>query len=348
MDTARRLKVAFASLVAVTAFGVVGYMMLGFTLLEAVYQTVTTIATVGFREVNPLTPVGEIFTIALIIVGVGVVLYNLGMLLELVTEGELRRYLERRSMDHRIAGMRGHVIVCGYGRVGRAATNHLLASGAQVVVVDTDGERMAALTVPHLVGDVTQDATLRRAGIERARALIATLDTDAETVYVTLSARALRPDLVIVSRARTTDSKDKLTLAGATRAVNPQRIGGERIAAFALQPHVAEFLDVVMHDEELDFRIQSWTVDQGSPLIGHRIHDLDLQARTGAMVLAVRSAPHLPFTASPLDVVVAEGNVLITFGSAAQVVEIGRLAHHGIPPETPRIGGTPHRPGPAL
>ncbi len=327
VDTVRRFRVALLSLLGVTVFGVVGYMLLGFTFLEATYQTVTTVATVGFREVRVLTPAGEVFTIVLIIVGVGTCLYNLTLLLEMVTEGHLRGHFERRRMDHRIAAMRGHVIVCGYGRVGRAATNHLLATGAQVVVVDQEANRVKDLTVPYLVGDVTQDATLRRAGIDRARALVATLETDADTVYLTLSARALRPDLVIVSRARTTDSKVKMTLAGATRAVNPQRIGGERIAAFALQPDVAEFLDVVMHDEELDFRLQSVPIAAGSPLVGATVPALHLHRRTGVMVVAVRPAPGLPFSATPLESVVEAGTVLIAFGSSSQIASLTELAN---------------------
>lgn len=301
-------------------------MLLGFTLLEALYQTVTTIATVGFREVRELTPAGEIFTIVLIIVGVGTCLYNLGLLLELVVEGHLREHLERRRMDHRIAAMRGHVIICGYGRVGKAATNHLLASGAQVVVLDRDPSRLDELSVPYLVGDVTQDAILRRAGIDRARALVATLETDTDTLYLTLSARALRPDLVIISRARTTDSKAKMTLAGATRAVNPQRIGGARIAAFALEPDVAEFLDVVMHDEELDFRIQSVEVGSGSELVGQSVRTLRLQERTGAIVVAVRVGEGMPFASIPVNVELPVGAVLIALGSRAQIEALTHIA----------------------
>ena len=173
-------------------------------------------------------------------------------------------------MDRHIRGMDGHVIVCGYGRVGRATTDYLRATGIPVVVVDRDEGRLAGLhDTPHLVGDVTNDATLREAGIARARALVAALDTDQDTVYVVLSARALRHDLVIVARARTAEARDKMVLAGATRAVNPQLIGGRRIAAFALQPDVADFLDVVMQDDEFDYRIQQVSIPDGSPFVGH-------------------------------------------------------------------------------
>ena len=323
----RRIAVAVGCIAGVTVLGTLGYLLLGFSLLEAVYQTVTTVATVGFREVRPLSTAGTVFTIVLIIVGVGTVLYSLGVILEALTEGHLREYLGRRRMDTTIENLRDHVIICGHGRVGRSATEHLVATGEAVVVVDNDPARLAGLSTPHLVGDVTDDAVLRRAGIAHARALVAALETDADTVYVTLSARAIRPDLVIVARARTPEAKDKMVLAGATRAVNPQHIGGRRMAAFALQPDVAEFLDVVMHDENLDFRIQQVTVAAGSPLAGHSPADLDLHGRTCALLLAVRRGPDQPFEPNPPDdAALSAGAVLIALGTPEELGALAGLA----------------------
>ena len=304
VESLRRIRRALIALAAVTIFGTVGYLVLGFTMLEALYQTVTTVATVGFREVRPLTSAGQVFTMVLIFLGVGTVLYNLSVILEAVTEGHLREYLERRHMDKVIAAMNGHVIICGYGRVGRAAAEYLAGGGHRVVVVDNDPGRLEQLDPrhSHLCGDVTDDAVLRDAGIERARALIAALDTDADTVYVTFSAHAIRPDLVIIARARTTESKAKMLLAGASRAINPQRIGGRRMAVFALQPDVAEFLDVVMHDEDLDFRIKEVHVGNGSSLVGRSLGELAIEQRTGVLLSpsaaarGSRSSPTLPMT----------------------------------------------------
>ncbi len=328
MESLRRITTALIALVAVTVIGTVGYLVLGFTFLEALYQTVTTVATVGFREVRPLTSAGQVFTIVLIVLGVGTVLYNLGVILEAVTEGHLRDHLERRHMDRSIAALEGHVIICGHGRVGRSAADYLVATGHEVVVVDNDHERLERLGPGflHLRGDVTDDAVLRAAGIDKARAVIAALDTDADTVYVTLSARAMRPDLVIIARARTTESKAKLLLAGASRAINPQRIGGRRMAAFALQPDVAEFLDVVMHDEDLDFRIQEVHVEQGSALDGQSVGELALQERTGALLLAIRRGTGQPFEPNPShDLVVPPGSVLIALGTQAELDALAGL-----------------------
>jgi voltage-gated potassium channel len=329
VESLRRIVTALLALAAVTIFGTVGYLVLGFTFLEALYQTVTTVATVGFREVRPLTPAGQVFTIVLIVVGVGTVLYNLSVILEAVTEGRLREHLERRHMDKDIAAMSGHVIICGHGRVGRAAAGFLAASGHEVVVIDNDAARLEHLgpgVTYHLCGDVTDDTVLRDAGIERARALIAALDTDTDTVYVTLSARAIRPDLVIIARARTTDAKGKMLLAGASRAVNPQRIGGRRMAVFALQPDVGEFLDVVMHDEDLDFRIQQVRVGDTSSLVGRSLGELRVQERTGALLLAIRRGAGQPFEPHPPDdMVVPPGAVLIALGTQAELEDLARL-----------------------
>jgi voltage-gated potassium channel len=321
-----RVRVAVGALVAVIVIGTVGYVVLGFTPLEAMYQTVTTVATVGFREVRPLGAAGMVFTMVLILLGVGTVLYNLGVLVEAVTEGHLREHLERRRMDQRISDLSGHIIICGYGRVGRASAAHLLATGHAVVVIDSDPERLVGVEVPHLVGDALVDDTLREAGIARARALIAALDQDADTVYLTLSARALRPDLVIVARARTVDSKAKLQLAGATRAVNPQLIGGRRMASFALYPDVAEFLDVVMHDEELDYRIEQVRVPEGSPLAGQSVGQVDVSGRSGAQLLAVRMPSRGHFVPNPPPATVVEaGATLIVFGDPGQVRALREL-----------------------
>jgi voltage-gated potassium channel len=331
MESVRRIRTALVALTVVTMVGTLGYLALGFTFLEALYQTITTVATVGFREVQPLTAAGQIFTIVLIVLGVGTVLYNLGVILEAVTEGHLREQLERRHMDKAIQAMNGHIIICGNGRVGRSSTEYLVAAGHQVVVVDNDPARLepSVRGVPYLRGDVTDDEVLRLAGIDRARALIAALDTDADTVYVTLSARAIRPDLVIVARARTTDSKAKLLLAGASRAINPQRIGGRRMAVFALQPQVAEFLDVVMHDEDLDFRIEEVHVGSGSSLAGQSVGELALRERTGALLLAIRPATNQQFEANPpSELIVPTGAVLIALGTASELDRLARLAGH--------------------
>jgi len=319
VSNVRRIQFGLLAVLAVLAAGSVGYVVLGFGLLDAVYQTVTTITTVGFREVHPLGTAGKIFTIVLIIVGVGTALYAFSVVLESLVEGHLRQHFERRKMEREIARMSGHTIVCGWGRVGRAVADYLAGQSAEVVVVDLDPQRVADIAYPAFTGDVTDDEVLRKAGIMRAGALVTAINTDAENVYVTLSARSLRPDLIIIARARTEASESKLLRAGATRVVNPQRIGGQRIAAAALQPNVVEFLDVVMHDGSLEFRLEEVLVCAGSRLAGRTLEEANAGETAGALVLALRGRDGAFLTNPPMHTPVDAGYILIAIGTQQQL-----------------------------
>ena len=330
METVRRIRLALFALAFVILAGSVGYMVLGFTVMDALYQTVTTVTTVGFREVRPLSTAGKIFTIAVILIGVGTALYTFGVLLEALIEGHLRQFLKGRRMAADIDRMSGHVIICGWGRVGRASAEYLHAVGHKIVVVDRDGDRLAGIEHAYVQGDVTDDQVLDAAGIRRAHALLAALDTDADNVYVTLSSRALRPDLVIIARSRNEASKSKLVRAGADRVVNPQLIGGHRMASFALQPHVAEFLDVVLHDESLDYRIEQLEIDAESPLSGRTLADAGIAERSGAVLLAMRPQGASAFLANPGPTITLDkGSILIIVGTSSQLSSARRLASSG-------------------
>ncbi len=198
----RRLMWALVAMVSIVVIGTVGYMLLGFAPLDALYQTVTTVTTVGFREVEPINGVGQVFTMVLIVCGVGTTLYALTVLIETVVEGRLRAVMGRRRMDKTIGSLDGHVIVCGWGRTGRSIGHDLAMAGARQLVIESDPTRALQCPYPVIEGDATDDEVLRKAGIERATALIAAIDSDAANLFVTVSARALCPDLFIVSRVR--------------------------------------------------------------------------------------------------------------------------------------------------
>ncbi len=316
----RHVVLGICLLAAIILVGWVGYVLLGFGTLDALYQTVTTITTVGFREVEPLTGAGQIFTMVLILAGVGTALYTLTVLLELLVEGHLGQAMERRRMDKRIAALTGHVIVCGWGRVGRAIARELDTAGRAFVVIDNDPDRTATIA-PHLylLGDASDDAILLQAGIERAAALVAAVSTDAANLFITLSGRSLRPDLFIVSRAREEPSVPKLERAGADRVVNPQEIGGARIAAFVVRPHVTEFLDVVMHEREIELRLEELDIAADSPLAGLSLGQADLRDRTGALVLALRDEQRGFITNPNADTVVEAGQILLAIGTPSQL-----------------------------
>jgi voltage-gated potassium channel len=321
------LRRSLLAVFAVLVVGTCGYALLGFSLLDAAYQAVTTVTTVGFREVEPFGTPEKLFTIVLILIGVGVVLYSLTALLGLLIEGWVGNEWGRRKMSRQIESMHGHAIICGWGRVGRAAAHELHRSGQEVLVVDSESRRLDDCPYPHMAGDATRDEVLRRAGIERAKTLVATLDTDASSLFVTLTARALNPDLVIIARSRVDDTEQKLLRAGADRVVNPQRIGGNRIAAFALQPHVTDFLDVAMHDEEVEFRLEQIVVHPGSPLDGSRVAETRLLEGTEALLLALRDKEGGVFRTNPdPQSVVHAGDVVIAIGTEEQILALRRAA----------------------
>ena len=325
MSDWRRLRLALAVLAAVMLVGTIGYLVLGFSVLDAAYQTVTTVTTVGFREVQPLSTAGKVFTIVLILMGVGTALYALGVLIQTLVEGELHDVFGRRRMESRITALQDHVIVCGWGRVGRAIAKDVAESGAPLVIVDAEPERLESSPHPTVVGDATDDDVLRRAGLARARALVAALDSDAGNLFVTLSARALRPDLFIVARVRVDESIEKLRRAGADRTVNPQSIGGARMAAFVLQPHVTEFLDVVMHDRDIEFRLEEVTVPATSAIAGHTLREAQIRDLTGALVLAVRE-PLGAFSTNPSpDSRISGGQILIAIGTPGELSALATL-----------------------
>jgi voltage-gated potassium channel len=326
VDALRRAKIGLAALAVVTATGTIGYLLVGFSPMNALYQTITTISTVGFGEVEPMSSRERLFTIFLILGGVGTAAYILSGLVEGVVDGELHELLGRRRVERRISHWAGHVIICGYGRVGRAIADLVVAQGTKVVVVDRDTERLAGLGVATLEGDATDEDLLRAAGIGRARVLVAALTTDADNLFLTVTARALRPDLFIVARVRQEASESKLSSAGADRVVNPQRIGGQRMAAFVLQPHVAEFLDVVMHDGSLEFRLEEVRVSGASSLGGRSLRDAHIRDQTGALILAVRD-DYGTFTTNPVpETVIHPGHVLIAVGTATQLEALSAAA----------------------
>lgn len=322
----RRVLLGLLGLAVVIVVGTGGYVVLGFGALDAIYQTVTTITTVGFREVHPLSPNGKVFTIFLILTGTGTALYTFTVALETLIDGHLRDLFGRRRMERQMQKMCDHVIVCGWGRVGQSIAHYLANADQQLVVIDRDPQRIPEIPHPYVQGDVTDDEVMHAAGIDRARTLVAALDTDAANLYATLSGRSLRPDLFIIARAHTDSSEPKLERAGANRVVNPQRIGGARMAALAIQPHVAEFLDVVMHDGGLEFRLEEIQVPERSPLAGRSLRDAHIRDHTGALVLALRAEDGTFTTNPPPETEIAPGHILIAIGTPGQLCSLEELS----------------------
>jgi voltage-gated potassium channel len=328
----RRVRIGLALLVGVLTFGAVGYTLVGLDPFDAVYQTAITVTTVGYGEVGPPGEIDGIyraFTLLLVLLGATSAVYTASVLLETLVEGSLNDGFRRRRMLHQVDKMRGHVIVAGWGRVGHAIARYARRAGADVVVVDLAPVE-AEGDPPMVIGDANDDDTLLAAGIERAATLIAALSSDNDNLSLTLTARSLRSDLFIVARAANQRNERKFLRAGADRVVNPYQIGGSRMGAIAIQPHVAEFLDDVLDNEVHDVDIQEVVVGAESPAAGANLGNV-AGGRESALVVAVRDATGRYALNPRADTLLQPGDVLIALGSRAQIERLATTAEHRAP-----------------
>jgi voltage-gated potassium channel len=306
------------------AGGVAGYHLIeGWGFFDALYMTVTTLTTVGFREVRPLGVGGRIFTIALVLFGVVTLFTSVGIIAHVASTGELGEPMRRRRMQKRIDAMRNHYVICAYGRVGRAAAEEFRHQDEAYVIVEQQEnlERlMADDGAPYLVADPTEEAVLLRAGIERAKGLVCAVDSDAVNVYITLTARSLNPKLSIVSRSSASESVDQLQRAGADRVVSPYVLSGKRMASLALQPSVVEFFDMVTVAPDL--RLEEIVVRPGSPMDGQTVGGV-CASRDQMTILAVKKTGAALIASPDNDLGLGAGDLVVALG---RVRALGELA----------------------
>lgn len=316
-----------AAVVAAVVAGLLGYVALGgWSFGDALYMTVITLTTVGFREVRELDGVTRVWTMVVAIAGVGLIFGSVGIVAEYVVSEVTSGRREARRMAKAVEGLRDHWILCGYGRVGSTVARELEHGGERVVVIDSTGESLArAQRDGHLVveGDAADNVTLVTAGVDRARGLVAAVDTDAHNVYVILSARALNPRLFVVARANTHDAEVRLTHAGADRVVSPYGMAGRRLAELAMRPRVVDFIDAALSHGELAFSMEEVTVAAGGRLEGRSVGALRDE---GVFVLAVVRGEREYEANPPADRHLAAGETLIVSGPAAQLETLRRPA----------------------
>ncbi len=322
--TATHVRIWLAVIIGAIAAGTAGYMILqpGWHLLDALYMTVITLTTVGFREVQPLSDAGRIWTMILSLTGVGLIFGSVGIVAEyLVVEATSGRREAKRMLDA-VNKLSGHYILCGYGRVGRTVARELVHSGLKVVVIDVLPESLGRARREGFLeveGDATEEATLRAAGIERARGLITTIDSDAHNVYVILSARAINPNLFVVARANTEDSEARLIQAGASRVVSPYTMAGHRLAELAVRPRVVDFIDAALSHGELAFSMEEVKVGLHSAIDGVTVGAL---RDSGVFVLAIVQGERSYEANPPADRVLTAGETLVVSGSVARLKDL--------------------------
>ena len=326
----RRFLLAVVAYVCVLAVGTVGFwLLLDEGWIPSFYRAVVTTTLTGL-EFPPSTDAAKVFSIVLLFFGVAVFLYLAGVIVDVMTRGVLSEALGERRRKRTIEELRDHVIICGYGRVGQRVSAEFRAAGTPYVVVDITPESVELAREEGglvVLGDGTEDSDLQRAGIEGARGLVASVDSDEKNLYITLSARARRPDLTIVARASTEAAAHKLRLAGADRVIQPYTTAGLHMANFVLKPQVAAFLDIVSTAGEPmpDLRFEEIVVRRDCDPCGRSIGDLQIQETTGALVIALRKADGT-FNATPgADAVFEEGDVLIGVGSSEEIKRLEEL-----------------------
>ena len=322
VGTFSRLRIAILLVVLVIVTGVLGYRFLAdYPWFDALYMTIITLTTVGYLEVHPLSPTGRGFTMALLVAGVGIVLYTVVTLAESVVAGEFQRVFGRRRMEQRIAALRAHYVVCGFGRIGEVVCRELRAKPVPFVVIEHDAERVrTAEAAQYLVlhGDATHEATLLMAGVQQAQGLFAALPNDAANVFVTLTAKELNPRLQVIVRAETEHSVRILRHAGADQVVSPYAIGGHRMAQAALRPAVVDVIDLATHSQNLDIRLEELGVPPQSPCAGMVLRDSGLRERFGVIVVAIkRAADTMIFNPAPEERIEA-GDRLVVLAEAAR------------------------------
>jgi voltage-gated potassium channel len=315
-------------IIGVAVVGVLGYRFLeGYSWLEAFYMVAITLSTVGYREVRPLSPEGQIFTIFLLAGGIGAFFYTAVAVVEKVVEGEFQRFFGRRRMQKKIEALRDHYLVCGFGRIGEVICRELASKPVPFVVLEQDEERVRTAEINDylvLQGDAADEKMLMAAGVQRARGLFAALASDAGNVFVTLTAKELNPLLFVVARAENERSERTLLRAGADKVTSPYAMGGHRMAQAALRPAVVDIIDLAAHHQSLELQLEEITIPASSPCHGKALQDAQLCGQPGMIIVAIkRASGKMVFNPPPAERV-ESGDSLIALAEAPQLKEIER------------------------
>jgi voltage-gated potassium channel len=318
----KKLFLALALIIIVIAFGTAGYQLIeGWNFLDALYMTIITLTTVGYREVHELSSRGMIFTIVLLMVGVGTFLYALSAGAKIILEGELQELFGRKRLEKKIKELKGHYIVCGYGRMGKIICRELKAKNVPFVAIERNGDFLNNRVDDFLgiSGDATNDDILREAGIERAKGLISVLPNDALNLYVVLSARELNPDLHIVARAGEEGSENKLLRAGADKVVSPYHIGGLRIAHTILRPAVVDFIEFATKTGNIELQMEEVTIPEGSSMADKSLDQCGIGRELGIIIVGIkRHTGEMRFNPTSRSTVKA-GDTLIALGEISKL-----------------------------
>jgi voltage-gated potassium channel len=328
MKAFRNLRLIGAALLLLALIGMAGFHFIeGWPWFDGLYMVVTTFTTIGYQEIHPLSRAGRIFNLALIVSGVSLVFLGIGSLTQALLEFELASFFGKRKMEREISRLNDHYIICGAGRVGRSAARELARRPAAFLIIEQSETKAARYSGEWLImiGDATQEQTLRDAHIERARGLVAATTTDATNLYIVLTARGLNPRLKIIARASEEDAEKHLLTAGADSVVSPYLFAGQRIAQSFLRPHVVSFLDTATTHLGMDLEIGEISVPEHSSFAGKTIESSRIRQDRGVIILAIKREQGMRFNPSPEDRI-EPGDYLIAMGEPGQLRQLEQMA----------------------
>ena len=333
MDSGKHIKISLTLASAITILGTLGYMVIEeWGLLDSLYMTVITLGTVGFREIHEVSAAGRWFTIVLIITGVGTLSYTAGSIVDFMVQGRIMNIMGRRRVDKKIARLNNHYIVCGYGRIGRVLCRNLRERPVPVVVIEKDPDLVPLMEmdgVLFLCGDASDEGSLQKAGIETAAGLVAVLATDADNVFLILTARQLNQELYIVSRASREQAKAKLRAAGANRVESPYDMGALSMAQRILRPTVTNFLDLAYGDSREDIQMEEIPVSERSPLVNLMLKDSGIRQQFNSIIIAIKEAGgNMQFNPS-FESQIKAGDTVIAVGEVANLKKLEKMLSPG-------------------
>ncbi len=326
----RRFRNTLLLPVVIIVLGTYGYTVIEhWPFFDSLYMTVMTVTTVGFGEVHPLSEGGRWFTIVLMLGGIFTLFYAAGAIIRSIVSGEVQAAYGSQRMERSLAEMRDHLIVCGFGRMGRLVCKDFSAERTPFVVIERNAELLADF--PHelgvaLHGDATSDDVLRKVGIERARALVTLAGSDADNLYITMSARLMSERLFIVARAEDERAEQKLLRAGANRVISPYTIGGSRVAQAVLRPTVVDFIELATRTEHLEIQIEETRIAPTSSLAGKQLRESHLREHYGVIIVAIKNVAGRMVFNPPGETVLAANDILIVLGSREQLDHLDKLA----------------------
>ena len=321
-----KLRISLFLLIVIIAFGTIGYTTIEeMTVFDSFYMTLITISTVGFSEIAPLTQTGKFITVIIIVSGISLLTYTLGQIARIFIEGELQRILGRRKLEKQIASQKDHFIICGFGRIGQVITRELADENIPFVVIEKDEKKIEHLEreqLLYLAGDATDEEVLLQAGLERAKGLVTAVSSDADNVFITLTAKGLMPDIFLLSRAADLKNERKLLRAGATRVVCPYNMGGSRMADILKKPTVVDFLDTTLTSGALGLRLEEAVIQPTSGLVGKTLLESSLRRDFGVMIVAIKKGERdMLFNPGP-DAVLEAGDVVVAIGKHNDLVRM--------------------------